>query len=1099
VASDPVDLLHAAYIELGYADGDLLRAVSHPVPGSRERERWTDVGDWLALASRMGAEQVLFVRNEPVIVFRSIPDPSDEMALLHAYREAWCMAGPQCLFLAVPGELRVYALTQPPARNLEEWKSITPLGVVERAGDIAQELARVRREEIESGRLFERDAHFGNTDNRADERLIYDLVLVRRALIAAGLDRAYAHALIGRSIFIRYLEDRGVLTADYFSEIAAGHPQWEACLADSLEKPDVGPTGGHRRYYRVLMDKAFTYALFHRLSEHFNGDMFPQIEAEHHAVKARHLELLRRFLLGELEVEQHTLFFWAYDFRIVPIALVSSIYEEFYHSSREDDKGTHYTPPALVDYVLSQVLTENRLATKPRILDPACGSGIFLVEAFRRVVRYAARSLGRPLSAAELRTILREQIAGIEVNLEATRVAAFSLYLALLHYQDPPEILAALPLPRLLYSGRSDSSLDYNILVHANAFALVQEERLHLETLVQQRQRFPGRSAIIKQLTIPTALPFTLRSFDIVVGNPPWEETGKPRSDTNDIENPLLPDAWARLHQAPIGDRSYSQLFIVRGLSFVAPGGAVGLLVHSSVLFNQRDTSQAFRNYWLKQVRLLEVTNFAHTRRVFFNRASAPFAFVHFTPAAPEPRDTQFVFNSARATDAAHRLRSVAYVDLEPRIVDQREVAERSYLWKVYSWGSHHDAALMARLDMEPTLGQLVSGQRIPPGYGWQTPGGGTYRQRATGLLAKAPVLGTVAGGVLPFGPLRSEWFGPPPQEVGESPHPGLFQGQRLVVSRGVQAGFGPCARLESTAFSFRHLWFCVPLHGIPKHQAHTIAAIFWSSLGRYRLFMKSATWGIWYDAAYRSDILAMPIRVPSPHSALAHRLSSLVETIRTLGGVRNDLAGRALRERSPELEAALSALNQAVFDLFELTPAERDLVEDFHASSLSFAELGTQSPALRPTAVDGLPPSGAQSDLLPAAASGSMAGYLGAFLEVWNRDLAPAVELRWRLFRSRRASVVAIVFTVQPVGAQPPVGTPDEDWNQAMSRVAGAVRRQVSQHIYIDNVVRAVTDTDIIIVKRDHQRLWSRSVAREDAEATLLQAIQLSKATLSA
>jgi hypothetical protein len=46
------------------------------------------------------------------------------------------------------------------------------------------------------------------------------------------------------------------------------------------------------------------------------------------------------------------------------------------------------------------------------------------------------------------------------------------------------------------------------------------------------------------------------------------------------------------------------------------------------------------------------------------------------------------------------------------------------------------------------------------------------------------------------------------------------------------------------------------------------------------------------------------------------------------------------------------------------------------------------------------------------------------------------------------------------------------------------------SQSIYIDGVVRAVSDEQIIIVKRNENRLWTRSIAREDAEATLVQAM---------
>jgi len=43
--------------------------------------------------------------------------------------------------------------------------------------------------------------------------------------------------------------------------------------------------------------------------------------------------------------------------------------------------------------------------------------------------------------------------------------------------------------------------------------------------------------------------------------------------------------------------------------------------------------------------------------------------------------------------------------------------------------------------------------------------------------------------------------------------------------------------------------------------------------------------------------------------------------------------------------------------------------------------------------------------------------------------------------------------------------------------------------------MIRVVSDTDIYIIKRDERRLWTRSMAREDAEATLLQAMNLQEA----
>src|SRR5262249_2176436 len=212
-----------------------------------------------------------------------------------------------------------------------------------------------------------------------------------------------------------------------------------------------------------------------------------------------HLLELQKFLLGNAEGQ---LFFFAYRFDIIPIELISSIYEEFYsvESGKKPADGSYYTPSALVEFVLSHVLTKDVLNRKPRVMDPACGSGIFLVESFRRIVRHRVSQLGRRLRPDELRKILREQIAGIDINPEAVRVAAFSLYLALLHYQEPHDILYK-RLPSLTYRLREDRdpALHYDILVPSDAF--------HVEEVIQEE-------------SIRTR--FSTGSVEVVVGNPPW-------------------------------------------------------------------------------------------------------------------------------------------------------------------------------------------------------------------------------------------------------------------------------------------------------------------------------------------------------------------------------------------------------------------------------------------------------------------------------------------------------------------------------------------------------------------------------------------------
>ncbi|MFC1614635.1 N-6 DNA methylase, partial [Gemmatimonadota bacterium] len=447
-----MDFLNTIYKELDYESGALYD-VSGGSGKNLSVEEYINIGEWLKLADYIEAEKVFFINNNPVIVFAK-GDSNDISSKIAKFNKIWCMARPRLLFFATPGELTIYDLAQPPVRKDDKQHKLLYLDMLllQDIGRVSDKLQKYHRENIESGRLFG-DKRFGDISNRADKALIRDLKCVRSELIATGLDGKnvrYAHALIGRSIFIRYLEDRNVLTDKYFNEVGKGDKELENLLPDQSESACLDFSENKSLYLLALNNKNFTYALFKKLSQDFNGDIFPNVDDEESVIEQKHLDRIKELLLGDTG-PQMKLFFFAYKFDVIPIDLISCIYEEFYHSPdtiKEESKarreGAFYTPPILAEFVLSKILTPNSLKKEPRVLDPACGSGIFLVEAFRRIVRYKTYKKGRSLTFSELKAILRHNIHGIEVNTEAANITSFSIYLSMLHYLEPPDILKQL-------------------------------------------------------------------------------------------------------------------------------------------------------------------------------------------------------------------------------------------------------------------------------------------------------------------------------------------------------------------------------------------------------------------------------------------------------------------------------------------------------------------------------------------------------------------------------------------------------------------------------------------------------------------------------
>jgi len=187
--------------------------------------------------------------------------------------------------------------------------------------------------------------------------------------------------------------------------------------------------------------------------------------------------------------------------------------------------------------------------------------------------------------------------------------------------------------------------------------------------------------------------------------------------------------------------------------------------------------------------------------------------------------------------------------------------------------------------------------------------------------------------------------------------------------------------------------------------------------------------------------------------------------------------------------------LDRAIFDLYKLGEAERDLILDLCEINLEFFYHHSKSLAAKTLENYPLVNQGTMKDL-PAKREkeDGLEGYLYAFLEIWNRELASRGEFYWRVIRPPSKSMIAVVFTAQEFGDPlPPMNsTADEEWITVLDRCSKTLKQTVNRRIYLDSMIRVVSETEIFIIKRDERRLWTRSMAREDAEATLVRAMYL-------
>ena len=264
-----------------------------------------------------------------------------------------------------------------------------------------------------------------NLQNSVDKFLVKSLINVAEKLENEGLkDKEIIHKLIMRSLFLLYLEDKKATTKEFytsFSENAA-------------------------TYFDILKSPKATYSLYKKLADDFNGSLFTISDNEKNIVKPHHLNFIKKCFINGYENNEQTILFedWRlFDFKIIRIELLSEIYENFLSEldkKGKKDSGTFYTPPSLVELILNEKLPikNNESEHTIKTLDPSCGSGIFLVQSFKRLVkRYENKHNKKLTNFNTLVKILKDNIFGIEIDRKSIKVAAFSLYLALLDNLDP--------------------------------------------------------------------------------------------------------------------------------------------------------------------------------------------------------------------------------------------------------------------------------------------------------------------------------------------------------------------------------------------------------------------------------------------------------------------------------------------------------------------------------------------------------------------------------------------------------------------------------------------------------------------------------------
>ena len=722
------------------------------------------------------------------VYFKFVDEP-DAAPAAKWQQEVWNQGFCPLLWLVSPQRIDLYNGFGSPQRSADADRNrLATFRFVD--GELARLDRLAGRLAMETGQFWRQRPEVNRT-SAVDGQLLRDLAALKRDLEDAGLSPAHAQALIGRSIFTQYLIDRQIVDRERLAQIS-----------EYAEFPDV------------LQDPAATARLFDWLRDTFNGDMFPTGAP---VPAAEHLGRVRDFLTAtDPATGQRSLFPYCFD--VIPVELISAIYEQFVHSKGSTGKRTdvYYTPLAAVSLVLDEVFAG--LTGAERVLDLTCGSGVFLVESLRRLVHL--QSNGGAPDRAVIRRTLHQQVYGVDLSREAVSIAAFSLYLAALELDPNP---------------RAADGVRFQPLV--------------------------GRT-----LRAGDAFDVDLgpAKFDLVVGNPPWSYQGEAATAAR----------RRRAAGAPRSPRGQSLDFVRRARDFAHGRTRLGMIVSAAPFFSRSANGLAAAQSLVESLGPVTLVNLSDLSKWLFPRANMP--AMALLARCHDRKPDRMTLVQARWSPAGERSNTIEIAPSDVTTLPLASWRRNPALFKAAFLGNRYDLLLLDNLwdnhdTLESRLRTLDTELRVGLTFG--------NRSREAGFLKGLPFAQrkSVHHFSLPmdlpiFDHDSAQW--PRDREIYRAPVVILNEFILQEVPRLVAV-----VAEQDTAYT--DAYFGVSFFGSKPDAAYLVAGILGSALATWYFLMSGSAFGLWMRRVKRADVAALPTPEigPALESDAGRRVVQLVRT----------------------------------------------------------------------------------------------------------------------------------------------------------------------------------------------------------------------------
>ncbi|MAG44692.1 hypothetical protein CL633_02280 [bacterium] len=358
--------------------------------------------------------------------------------------------------------------------------------------------------------------------------------------------------------------------------------------------------------------------LFRQFDRDYNSKLFePHFceELNKHAEDSVYIKIITELYKNQRGIR--------YNFADIPADVFGSIYEQYLgyiqqenqqkkdKTSKRKSQGIYYTPRYIVDYIVKNTLGQI-LETKSqneikniKILDPACGSGSFLIKAFEELAEYwrdkenkkikydknthlgkieqsfKARQGQKPLPVSRKMELLRNNIHGVDLDKEAVEIAQLNLLVRALDRRQR--------LPNL--SGN---------IAHGNSLISGTEKELkkYFGKNWQDKKPFNWKQEFSEV--------FDKGGFDVVIGNPPYI----------DSEELVRKDRNFRIYcsdnyKSAKGNWDIFCIFIQRSIDLLKKGGYFGMIIPNKLL--SADYAKSIREI-IKKYSIISINDYSNIK-----------------------------------------------------------------------------------------------------------------------------------------------------------------------------------------------------------------------------------------------------------------------------------------------------------------------------------------------------------------------------------------------------------------------------------------------------------------------------------------------------